>query len=178
MKVEGLSRVSKDLIIKQITRELGNRDSFFVTKQSKVAASSLDKLRSKLRKSGTSYLSVKNSLAKIAFTKAGLEDLKASLEGSCGIAFAGKDAVASCKTLVEFSKENENFKVAAGYLNGQMIGVDQIKVLAALPSREVLIARVVGQMKAPISRLVGVLSGTLRKSVTVLDAIAKKKGSA
>ena len=178
MRVDGLSRISKDSIIKQIEKEMKKRDAFFVTKHAKVAASSLDKLRAQLRKSGTQYFAVKNSLAKRAFGTGGLEALGKTLEGSCGLVFSGKDAVGSCKILVDFSKTNENFKVAGGYLNGEIITVDQIKVLAALPPREVLIARVVGQMKAPISRLVGVLSGTLRKSVTVLDAVAKKKQNA
>ena len=63
-------------------------------------------------------------------------------------------------------------------MNGQVMGMDQIKTLASLPSREVLLARVLGGMQTPVSRFVGVLAGTLRKMVTVLDAIAKKKGSA
>ena len=60
-------------------------------------------------------------------------------------------------------------------MNGQLVGSDQVKVLAMLPSREVMLARVVGGIQAPISGFVSVLAGTLRKVVTALDAIAKKR---
>jgi large subunit ribosomal protein L10 len=99
------------------------------------------------------------------------------MEGACGIAFSGGDPVLSSKILVDFSKENEGFKIQTGFMNGAMMGVDQIKVLASLPSREVLIAKVVGTIQAPLARFVGVLSGTVKRVVTVLDAIAKKKGT-
>ena len=84
---------------------------------------------------------------------------------------------ANMKTLVEFAKENESFKVEAGFLSGKLVSKEQVKVLATLPSREVMLARVVGGIQAPISGFVGVLAGTLRKVVTAFDAIAKKKSN-
>jgi len=177
VKVSGFSRVSKDLIIKELEKEFKDKPCFFVAQHGFLPATALDTLRARLRKTNTRYFVAKKSLGKIAMERANIQAIPGKLEGSCGFAFAGGDPVAPSKVLVEFAKENENFKIQNGFMNGQVMLVDQIKVLASLPSREILLAKVAGGMIAPISNFVGVLSGTLRKMVTVLDAIAKKKGS-
>lgn len=175
MKVTGLSRVSKDSIIKDIEKELKKGEPFFVARHDAVSATSIDKLRAKLRGAQTRYFVVKNTLGQKALERAKLKELTGHIQGACGIAFTSGDAVASSKVLMEFAKENENFKVQGGYMQGRLVSVDQIKVLASLPSREVLLSKVVGAMQAPISGFVNVLAGTLRKFVNVVDAIARKK---
>ena len=176
MKETGFSRVSKEALIKEIEKEAKARPSFFITNQGTLPANALDRLRANLRKANARYLVVKNSLGRKAFERAKLADFSSYLQsGTCGIAFVGGDAAASSKILMDCAKENEAFKVEAGCLDGRLIRSEQIKVLASLPSREVLLARLFGQMQAPVSRFVGVLSNTLRGVVTVLDAIAKKK---
>ncbi len=175
MKTTGFSRVSKDLIIKEIEKELKRGEPFFVVRHDTVPAASIDKLRAKLRISKTRYLVVKNTLGQKAFERMKLKEVGDQIIGACGIAFTSGDVAASSKTLMEFAKDNQNFKVQAGYMQGQMMTADQVKVLASLPSREVLLAKVLGTMQAPISGLVNVLAGTLRQLVTVIDAIQKKK---
>lgn len=175
MKTTGLSRVSKDLIIGEIERELEGHQTFILADHGRLPAASLDKLRAKLRGAGTRYLVVKNTLGKRAFEKKGYKDIGAAMNGACGVAFSGGDAVQSAKVMVDFAKENELFKIQQGYLNGRALSADQVKALASLPSREVLLAKLLGSMQSPVSRFVGVLSGTIRQVVTVLDAIAKKK---
>lgn len=177
MKATGLSRVSKDLIIGEIEKEVKARPNFIVTQYGTVSATSLDKLRAKLRQAGSRYFVVKGSLGKKALEKADLKEFSATIAGTCGIAFTGGDPVSPSKVLMDFAKENESFKVQNALINGQVLGPADVKTLASLPSREVLIARVVGGVQAPLSRFVGVLSGTVRKVVNVLDAIAKKKGN-
>ena len=177
MKATGLSRTSKDMIIKEVEKELKAHPIFFVTQHGTVSATSMDKLRSKLRQSKARYLVVKSSLGQKAFEKANLKEIAGTFSGACGITFTSGDPVAPCKVLVDFAKENEKFKIQTGYLNGQIVNAEQIKALASLPSREVLLARVAAGIQAPISGFVQVLAGTLRKMVTVLDAIAKQKGN-
>jgi large subunit ribosomal protein L10 len=177
MKATGFSRVSKDIIIGEIEKEIKNRKVFFVVEHGTLSASKMDKLRAKLRPTGTRYFSVKNSLGRRAFEKHNLKPLAENLTGSSGIAFADQDPVAPSKILVDFAKENEVFKVKSAFMNGAIVGADQVKTLATLPSREVLLAKAFGGMKAPVSNFVGVLAGTLRKFVNVVDAIAKKKGA-
>ena len=185
MKATGFSRVSKESIISEIEKELpavsgsasGGKKctAFFIATHDGVSASKIDKLRAKLRASQTRYLVVKNTLGQKAFDRAKLKELSQYVRGACGIAFSAGDGAFSSKTLMEFAKENENFKVQAGYLNGQLLGAEQVKFLAMLPSREMMLARVFGTLQAPISGFVSVLAGTLRKVVTGLDAVAKKK---
>ena len=177
MKTTGFSRVSKENIIAEIEKELKARTIFFVVQHSTVSATALDGLRAKLRKAGTRYLAAKGSLGRKAFERAKLTQFSDSFEGACGIAFSGTDPVAPSKVLVDFAKANEAFKIRSGFLNGELMGADQIKALASLPSREVLLSRVVGGMKTPITKIVHVLAGIPRKLVNVLDALAKKKGA-
>lgn len=178
MKETGFSRVSKNLIIRQIERELDQQPTFFITQHALVPAVSLDKLRAKLRSVNSRYMVVKNSLGRRALKKERFMNLSDSMTGACGIAFSSGDPVVSSKILIDFAKENQGFKIQSGFIDGAVIGADQVKVLASLPSRRELISRVVGGVHAPISRFVRVLSGTMKKVVTVIDAIAKKKGSA
>jgi large subunit ribosomal protein L10 len=178
MKTTGFSRVSKELIITELSKELKERPTLFVAQHGTLSASGMDKLRVKLRAAKGRYFVVKGSLAKRAVEKAKLAELKDDFKGACGIALSSGDPVASSKILVDFAKENEVFKIQRGYVNGAIVSADQIKTLASLPSKEVLIARAVVGVAAPLSRFVGVLSGTVRKVVNVFDAIAKKKGSA
>lgn len=177
MKATGLSRVAKDLIVAEIEKEIKAHSAFFIAQHPAVGAASMDKLRAKLRQSNSRYVVVKNSLGRRAMGKSSLKDLAENLGGACGIVFAGADLVLSSKTLVDFSKENESFKIVTGYMNGKAMTTAEIKTLASLPSREVLIARVAGAVQAPLVGVVRVLSGVGRKIVLVLDAIAKKKGS-
>lgn len=177
MKTTGFSRVSKDLIIKEIQQEIKQKSSFFVSEHATVSASAMDKLRAKLRQSGSRYIAVKKSLGKKALENSNLKEIASQMDGACGITFTSGDVVVSSKILVDFAKDNASFKIQNGYMNGQIISASDIKALASLPAKEVLIARVVGGVAAPISRFVGVLSGTIRKVVNVLDAVAKKKGN-
>ena len=177
MNPGGFSRLSKDLIIRQLEKELKDRPCFFIAEHGSLSAAALDSLRARLRNGKARYFVTKQSLGRIALERANLKEVSAKLAGNSGFAISSGDPALASKLLMDFAKENENFKVQAGYMNGRIMGVDEIKVLASLPSREVLLARVAGGMKAPISNFVGVLAGTLRKVVTVLDAIAKQKKS-
>lgn len=177
MKTTGYSRVSKEKIITEIEKELKARPVFFVVQHAAVSATALDGLRAKLRKAGTRYLAVKGSLGRKAFERAKMTEFTESLDGACGVAFSGSDPVAPSKVLVDFAKANEKFKIQSGFLNGKMMGADQVKALASLPPREVLLSKVVGGIKTPITKIVHVFAGMPRKLVNVLDAVAKKKGA-
>ena len=175
MKETGFSRVSKNLIIKQIEKELEARPAFFITQHTSVPAASLDKLRTKLRVANSRYLVVKNSLGRKALKKEKFSTLSEQMTGACGIAFSSGDAVLSSKILIDFAKENEGFKVQSGFIDGAVIAADQVKTLASLPSREALLGQVAGVLQAPIRKLAVVLSASIRSLAVVLNAVSKKK---
>lgn len=135
-------------------------------------------LRRKMREAGVNYSVVKNTLLRIAAEEAGIEGLEPVLEHNTAIAVAPEDPVAVAKIICEFAKENKALKVKIGVLDGKVISAEEIKALAALPPKEVLIAKMLGSMNAPISGFVNVLQGTIRNVVYVLEAVRKQKESA
>lgn len=122
-------------------------------------------LRSKMREAGVKYMVAKNTFIRIAAQEAGIEGLDAYLEHNTAVAFSAEDPVAPAKILNDFSKDHKALEIKAGVLDGKVIGLDEVKAVAELPSREELLAKLVGSMQAPISGLVNVLQGTDRKSV-------------
>ena len=117
------------------------------------------KLRAKFREAGVSYHVVKNTMLRIAANETGLEGLDPVLNGTTAIAVSADDAVAPAKVIYDFIKENklektEVLTIKLGVVEGKVISVDEVKALASLPSREVLIAKVLGSMQAPISGMV------------------------
>src|SRR3989338_7322814 len=140
MKETGFSRVSKNLIVRQIEKELDQHPAFFITKHASVPAVSLDKLRTKLRSVNSRYMAVKNSLGRRALKKERFMNLSDSMTGACGIAFSSGDPVISSKILIDFAKANEGFKIQSGFIDGSAIGADQVKAMANLPSRHELIS--------------------------------------
>lgn len=135
-------------------------------------------LRRKMREAGVHYNVVKNTLLRIAAQEAGIEGLEPVLEHNTAIAVAPEDPVAVAKIVCDFAKENKELKIKIGVLDGKAISVEEIKALAALPPKEVLIAKMLGSMNAPISGFVNVLQGTIRNVVYALEAVRKQKESA
>ena len=137
-------------------------------------------LRRELRKEGVTYKVIKNTMTRIAAKEAGLDGLIEHLEGTTAIAFSKEDAVAPAKVICGFMKKNKLedagiLTVKVGLVEGKVISDKEVKALANLPSREELIAKLLGSMNAPIANTVGVLSAVIRNFVYVLDAIREQK---
>lgn len=132
------------------------------------------KMRRKLRDAKVEYVVAKNTLAKRALRAHGVDALDSFLEGPTGIAF-GSDEVGAAKVLADFAKEFEKPALKAAYVGGHVYNADGIKTLALLPPREILLGQVIGALRSPMQGFVGVLSGSLRQMVGVIDAIGKKK---
>lgn len=135
-------------------------------------------LRSALRKAGVEYKVVKNTLTRFAAKENGLDGLDGVLNGPTAMAVSDSDPVAPAKILSEYAKKYDKLELKAGVVEGKIIDVEGIKFLAELPSREVLVARVLGGLNAPISGFVNVLNGNIRGLVVALNAIAEKQANA
>lgn len=137
-------------------------------------------LRRKLREAGVEYRVIKNTMTRIAAKEAGIEGLDVYLEGPTAIAISVTDPVAPAKIISDFIKETKTqaLEVKAGLVEGKVIDAASVKALADLPPREVLIAKALGSMQAPITGFVNVLQGTIRNVVYALDAVRKQKESA
>ena len=108
-------------------------------------------LRKELREAGVDYKVVKNTLLGRAVEGTDLEPIKEVLEGTTAIAVSKEDHVAAARILSKFAESHENFTIKTGYLEGKVVDLETIKSLAKLPSREVLLATVVGAFQAPIA---------------------------
>lgn len=124
-------------------------------------------LRKELRENGVDYFVVKNTLLSRAIEGTDLEGMKEVLDGTTAIALSNEDYVAAARILCKFADTHENFKVKSGFLDGKVIDVDTITALAKLPSREVLLATVLGAFQAPIAAF-----------ARAVQAIVDKDGSA
>ena len=135
----------------------------------------MNDLRRKLREANAEYQVVKNSLLVRASEGNDVTLIKEQFKGPSAIALSYDDPVAPAKVLADFVKDNKNFEVKVGVLNGKVIDLNGIKALSALPSREVLLAQVLSAMNAVPTSLVTALSDVPRRMVNVLQAIKDQK---
>ena len=122
------------------------------------------KLRGEFRKAGVRYTVVKNTLTRFAAKQIGFDDLDAVLNGPTSLALSFEDAVAPAKIIADFAKDHEALEIKAGFLDGKVISIDEINTLAKTPSKDVLIAKIMGSLNSPISSL-----------ARLLDAIANNE---
>jgi large subunit ribosomal protein L10 len=134
-------------------------------------------LRSKLKGGGIEMVVVKNTLARRAAKAAGYETLNAELIGPIAMVFAADDVSAPARILNEFIRANRKMVIKAGLLEGQVIKADAVTELADLPSREVLLGRLLGAMQAPLGNLASVLQAPMTKLARTLDAVRSQRES-
>lgn len=135
------------------------------------------KLRRELRESGVDYFVTKNTLLSRAIKEVGIEIDESILNGTTALALSKDDHVVSARVLCKFADDNSFFKIKAGFVEGKTVSVSEINDLAKLPSKEVLIAKTLGGLNAPISGFVTVLNGTIKGLVVALSAIAEKQSA-
>lgn len=174
-KQEKYARLCKEKMAEEIISRINEHPNFVITSYMGSSTSDLEGLRKSLKKSSSSYLVVKNSTLKVVFEKVKLNDEVSKIDGGMGLSFSGQDILATCKALSSFASTHDKFKIKGAIVDGQSITPDKVKVLASLPSREVLLAQILAGMKSPITGLVNVLSGSLKKFVYVIDAVRKSK---
>ncbi len=166
----------KQALVAGLTDKLSNSVAGVVVSYKGISVADDTQLRRKLREAGVEYAVVKNTLLSRAAHNVGLEELDGVLSGSTAIA-TSSDHVAAAKILCEFAEKNKTFEVKAGYVEGKVISAAEVQELAKMPPKEVLVAKVLGGLNAPISGFVGVLNANLRGLVCALNAIAEKQGA-
>ena len=132
-------------------------------------------LRNQFRKAGVEYAVLKNTMLTLAARDLQIEGLEEHLKGPTAVAFGYEDPVAPAKIISDFIKEAKKTEIKCGLISGKVVDVEGVKALADLPPKEVLVAKMLGSMNAPISGFVGVLSATLRSLLYTLNAIGEKK---
>ena len=169
-----MALAEKEATVKALVELLERSKSVYLTDFQGMNVEMASKMRRRLRDANVEFRVAKNTLTKRALKDYGVESLHPYLEGPTGIAF-GADEISGAKVLADFAREFEKPALKAAYVAGHVYGPDGIKSLAQLPPREVLLGQFIGGLRSPLQGVVGVLAGSLRQVVGVMDAIAKKK---
>jgi large subunit ribosomal protein L10 len=173
-------RTKKEKI--QLTAELidtlGASDVLYLTDFTGLNVKEITELRRRFREAGYRFIVVKNRLALRAIEQLDLPDITEYLRGPTGFVVGTDDPVAPAKMLRDFAKENEDRPtVKVGVVENRLVGADEVMTLAALPSREELLAGIAGSLTAPLAGIVGVLEGLLRDIASMIEEVAKKQES-
>lgn len=161
--------------IEEIKEKINNAQAVVLVDYRGLNVEQLTELRSLYRKAGVEYKVYKNTMMRFAFKDSGLEEFNEYLKGPSAVAFGYDDPVQVAKITSEFAKKNDKLEIKAGIVDGKVIDVSGVSSLADLPSREVLVAQVLGGFNAPIQGFANVLQGTIRSLAIVLNAIAEEK---
>lgn len=132
-------------------------------------------LRNKLREAGVEYKVIKNTLARFAAKEVGFDELDPILNGPTSLALSMTDEVAPAKVIAEFAKTHDQLEIKAGFLDGKVLALDEVKTLAATPNRETLLAKLLGSLNAPISNLARTLQALVDNGVEPADIVVEKE---
>lgn len=173
-----LTKATKEAIVAQYQEAFAGTKHAFVLGYKGIKVSEVDELRRRVREQGGSYSVIKNRLALLALDGTELEVLKEHLCGPTAIASATDDPVALAKALTEFAKDVPVLEFKAGIVDGQPVAGEEIQAIAALPSRQELMAKLLFILQSPITSLVRDLAAIQRGLVIALDQIRQQKEAA
>jgi large subunit ribosomal protein L10 len=168
-----MNREEKQHVVESIREHFRTVRSLFLIDYKGLKVVDATELRRKIREFDGNYIVVKNTLALRAAREHGLEQMSAYLEGPTAIAFHHRDVVGMAKLLTEISKSNPNFQFKAALIDGKVVPPTEIQKIASLPSREVLLSKLVFLLKAPLQRLAGALKSPARDLALVLKQVPK-----
>jgi large subunit ribosomal protein L10 len=170
-----VNREQKAQIVEDLKEAMAKCSSGIFTDYKGLSNAELTLLRRKLREIGIEYRVVKNTLARFAAEKAGKDFLTSSLEGPVAIAFGYDDIAGPAKVLTNFIRSSEStLSITGGFLGDRLLNQNDVKSLASIPSREVLLAQVLGGMQSPIVALVNCFVHPLREFSGIMQARIKQ----
>ncbi len=167
---------AKKVVVEEIKAKIQASKSVVLVKFNGLSVAEDTELRREFRKNDVEYKVLKNTLIRRAFNDIGVTEFDEDLNGPTSVAF-GLDETGAAKVIIDAVKKYENkVTVKSAYVDGARVDVNAVKELAAMPSKEELLAKLLGSLKAPLSNFVGVLSAMPRGLVIALNAVAEKKG--
>ena len=164
-------------MVGQLTKKFDSSSGIYFTRYTGINVGQVTELRKQFRESGVNYFVSKNTLTKIAATKAGYEDkLNDFFKGQVGIAYADEDPTSPARVIKNFNKENKDTLEVLGLIfEGEIYSAEKYKELAVLPNREELLTKFIGGLSQPMSKLVGTLSGAMSNLVGILIGLKEDK---
>ncbi len=170
-----LKRPEKETMVDELGALFEESGNIFITDYLGLNVAQITEFRKSLRDNNIKYRVAKNTLLKLAAKSKGYEDLVKYFQGPTAIAFGADDPTVPARIIFEFNKKNNKPDVKAFWADGVLYPSERLKELAELPTRDQLIAQLVGVISAPLTNLVGTLDGVIREFCVTLDQIAKQK---
>lgn len=169
-------------IVAHLKERISSAKAIILVDYKGINVEQVNQLRRSFRASEVDYFVQKNTLVKLALKDLGITELDAHLMGPTALAVCHTDEVAPARVLVKFLKEvmeNANYpSFKIGYIGGKVFSASELQALATMPSREELLAKVLGSAQAPITNFMSVAQGVIRKFVYAVDAIREKQAEA
>lgn len=165
---------TKQAVVADIKQKFESAQGVVLIDYRGLTVAEVTELRNQCRKAGVEYVVLKNTMIELAVKELGIEGLEDHLKGPTAVAFGG-DAVAPAKVICEFIKKSKKTEIKCGLVEGKVLNAAGVQALSELPPKEVLIAKMMGSLNAPITNFVGVLSATLRSLVYAIEAVRKQK---
>lgn len=162
----------------KIKEDLADVTAVWVVDYRGLTVKEVQALRSDIREADASMKVYKNTLMHIALEEMELPNIDAVLEGPSAFVFASNDPVASAKAIKDFAKKNQNLVIKGGMMDGQFVDAAQVEAIAALPSREELIAKLLGTISNPMVKMVRVCNGPMEAFARCVSQIAEQKPAA
>ncbi len=171
-----MKRVEKEQLVTELKEKMAGATTLYYTDFTGLNVKRMTELRRRLRKAKVEYVVIKNTLALRAVHEAGLTPQP--LRGPTGLVVS-RDALAAAKVLADFAKENDQKPVVkGGLMDGRVLDAEQVKQLAAMPSREQMLAELGASMQAPLAAFAGALNGLLYMFAGALDALKTQREGA
>ena len=171
-----MHKKQKQATVDDLKQKIEGAQAIFLADFAGINVKDITRLRKNFREASVEYLVAKNTLVTRALDGGQIEGLEGYLEGPTALVLAPDDGVGAAKIISEFSKDREApLKIKVGVMANKVVDASVVDSLAKLPSREVLISKLLGSLNSPISGLVITLNQTLGKGVRVLEAIRQQK---
>ena len=170
-----MPRPEKVQAVEEIKERFADASASFITEYRGLTVGQQQTLRNALREAGASYKVFKMTLTRRALDELGHNDLDEFLVGPTAIAFASDDPVPVAKALKDFGAEHEALVVKAGWFNGDVLMPEMVAKLASIEPREVLLAKIAGAAKAPLSKFAGMLGSMNRDAASMFSQLLEKK---
>jgi large subunit ribosomal protein L10 len=167
----------KEALVQEMSERLKGVKGMYLADFTGMTVAKVSALRAQCRAAGVEYKVIKNTLLKRAVNANGLKQLDEFLEGPTALAYSMDSEVEPARVLIEFAKVNEKPLVKAGLIGDRLYDAAEVKQLALLPPRDVLLAQVLGTISAPLSGFLGAVNALLSSPAQLAGALEEKKGS-
>ncbi|ADD67163.1 ribosomal protein L10 [Denitrovibrio acetiphilus DSM 12809] len=170
-----MKKADKEQLVAELSAQVKDSDALFLTNYKGLTYLQQTAVRSEIKEKGSDFKVVKNTLLKIALNNNDIDSMDSYLVEPTACAIVTGDVAAVAKTIKKYAKEFDKFEIKAGYLDGNVLTANDVNVLADLPSRDELLAKMLSSMNAPVSNFVSLLANIPRSLVNVLTAVKDKK---